>query len=137
MGYWAKGKKYRLSPEAKYPAAVNNLITAVKWIKVNANVYNIDATCIAVLGISAGATLAILIGTTAGNSFRKYMPIMTTQTMYRLLLILMVFLILLTRQKAERIVIPENLRPEPDGQVPLIKKNQSCGKKHLRLRLLM
>jgi pectinesterase len=59
--------EYRLSPEAKYPAAITDLKTIVKWIKINSDKYNIDTTKIAVLGCSAGATLASFVGITGQN----------------------------------------------------------------------
>jgi pectinesterase len=39
----------------------------VKWVKINADKYNIDTTKIAVLGCSSGATLATFIGVTGQN----------------------------------------------------------------------
>ena len=65
--YIAVTVEYRLSPEAKYPAAIYDLRAAVRWIRANASVYNIDTTKIAVLGCSAGGTLAALLGTTNRN----------------------------------------------------------------------
>ncbi|HPE58640.1 MAG TPA: alpha/beta hydrolase, partial [Bacteroidales bacterium] len=66
-GFVAATVEYRLSPEAKYPAGVIDLKTAVKWFKSNASEFHLDTTKIAVLGTSAGATLATLLGTTGGN----------------------------------------------------------------------
>ncbi len=66
-GFFAATFEHRLSPEAKYPAAVIDLKTAVKWIKINAGKYHIDTTKVAVLGCSSGATLATLVGVTAQN----------------------------------------------------------------------
>lgn len=65
--FFAASVEHRLSPEAKYPAAITDLKTAVKWVKSNAKKYNIDTTKIAVLGCSSGATLATFIGTTGQN----------------------------------------------------------------------
>lgn len=59
--------EYRLSIEALYPAAIFDLKAAIRWIKANAKVYNIDTNKIAVLGCSAGGQLAALIGTTNHN----------------------------------------------------------------------
>ncbi len=67
-GYVTITAEYRLSTEAHYPAAVNDLKTAIKWIRANAAYYNIDTTKIAVWGFSAGGQLAALIGTTNNNS---------------------------------------------------------------------
>ncbi|MFR9165574.1 MAG: alpha/beta hydrolase fold domain-containing protein [Dysgonomonas sp.] len=66
-GYVTIPVEYRLSSEAKYPAAVFDLKTAVKWIRKNADKYGIDTTKIAISGCSAGGQLANLIGATNGN----------------------------------------------------------------------
>jgi len=66
-GYTAFAVEYRLSPEARYPAGVLDLKAAVKWIKANKEIYNIDTNRIAVMGSSAGGTLAALLGTTGDN----------------------------------------------------------------------
>lgn len=66
-GYACFSVEYRLSDEAKYPAAVIDLKTAIKFIKSNAAKFHIDPNKIAVLGCSSGGQLAALIGTTNGN----------------------------------------------------------------------
>lgn len=66
-GFFAATVEHRLSPEAKYPAAITDLKTFVKWIKINTEKYNIDTTKIAVLGCSSGATLATFLGVTSQN----------------------------------------------------------------------
>ena len=66
-GFFTATVEHRLSPEAKYPAAITDLKTFVKWVKSNSEKYNIDTTKIAVLGCSSGATLASFIGTTGQN----------------------------------------------------------------------
>lgn len=66
-GYVTACVEYRLSPEAHYPAAVIDLKTAVKWLKINAAKFGCDSSRIAVLGTSAGATLAGLLATTGGK----------------------------------------------------------------------
>jgi len=66
-GFFAATVEHRLSPEAKYPAAITDLKTFVKWVKSNSDKYNIDTTKIAILGCSSGATLATFIGTTGQN----------------------------------------------------------------------
>lgn len=64
--------EYRLSPEAKFPAAIFDLKSSVKWLKANSQKYNIDTNKIAVLGCSAGGTLAVFLGATNGN--KKFEP---------------------------------------------------------------
>jgi len=67
-GFIAVAVEYRLSPEAKYPAAIYDLKSSLRWLKENAEKYNIDTNKIAVLGCSAGGTLAALLGSTNGNN---------------------------------------------------------------------
>lgn len=66
-GYVTIPVEYRLSPEAKYPAAVHDLKTAIRWIRANADKYGIDTTRIAISGCSAGGQLAALVGITNGQ----------------------------------------------------------------------
>lgn len=54
--------EYRLSPEALYPVAVEDLQDAVDWIYNNEKTYCFNKNKIAVLGCSAGGQLALLIG---------------------------------------------------------------------------
>jgi acetyl esterase len=52
---------YRLSPEAKFPAAVEDSITSTKWVSDNAMTLGIDATRLMVGGDSAGGNLAAVV----------------------------------------------------------------------------
>ncbi len=70
-GFFAAAVEYRLSPEAIYPAGVKDIKSALVWLKQNATKFNVDTSRIAILGTSAGATLASLIGTTAANPLFK------------------------------------------------------------------
>ncbi|MCU7547798.1 alpha/beta hydrolase [Chitinophagaceae bacterium LB-8] len=65
-GYVAMTIEYRLSQEAQYPAAVQDVKAAIRWLRANAKQYNIDKSKIATLGMSAGGQLAALAGTTNG-----------------------------------------------------------------------
>ncbi len=66
-GYVAVCVEYRLSPEAKYPAAVYDIKAAVRWMRANAGKLNINKNQIAALGMSAGGQLASLVGFTNDN----------------------------------------------------------------------
>jgi acetyl esterase/lipase len=67
LGYVCFTPDYRLSTEALYPAAVNDLKAALRWIQAHAKDYNINTRKIAVLGFSAGGELAAFLGTTIGD----------------------------------------------------------------------
>jgi acetyl esterase/lipase len=63
-GYAVVTVDYRLSGEAKFPAAINDANASIRFIKVNAAQYNLNPNKIALWGISAGGNLASLAGTT-------------------------------------------------------------------------
>jgi alpha-L-fucosidase 2 len=48
---------YRLAPKYRYPACLNDLETAIKWVKAHAAEYNVDPTRLSLLGESAGGQL--------------------------------------------------------------------------------
>jgi acetyl esterase/lipase len=65
-GYVAITIEYRLSLEAQYPGQVQDVKAAIRWLRANANEFNLGKSKIATLGMSAGGQLAALVGTTNG-----------------------------------------------------------------------
>ncbi|CAN0484152.1 unnamed protein product, partial [Phaeothamnion confervicola] len=59
---------YRLAPEAKFPAAVEDSHAALKWVALHAVEFGGDAGCIAVGGDSAGGNLAAVMAILARDA---------------------------------------------------------------------
>ena len=70
-GYTTVTASYRLGTEAKYPAAVLDLKEAVQWMREQSDEFQIEKDKIAVLGASAGAQLATLLGVTPDSELYK------------------------------------------------------------------
>lgn len=60
-GYVVATPSYRLSAEAKFPAAINDITDSILWLKLNHAQYRIDAEQIILAGTSAGGQIASLI----------------------------------------------------------------------------
>ncbi|MFN7921150.1 MAG: alpha/beta hydrolase fold domain-containing protein [Bryobacteraceae bacterium] len=65
-GYVAATTSYRLSPRHQFPAAVEDVKAAVRFLRANAGKYGIDPDRICTVGGSAGGHLALMLGLTAG-----------------------------------------------------------------------
>jgi acetyl esterase/lipase len=65
-GYVVVSVEYRLSSEAKFPAAIQDVKNAIKWMRANAVKYSVDPQKTVVWGGSAGGQLAALAATTCG-----------------------------------------------------------------------
>ena len=57
---------YRLTPVARFPAQVQDIKAAIRFLRAKATEYEFDAKKIVIAGASAGAHLAALVGTTNG-----------------------------------------------------------------------
>lgn len=53
---------YRLSGSAKFPAQIQDVYCAIRFLRQNTAQYNVDTSRIGLVGISAGAHLAVLAG---------------------------------------------------------------------------
>jgi len=65
-GYVAATISYRLSGEAKFPAAIQDCKAAVRFLRANATKLGIQSDGIGVTGLSAGGHLAALLATSGG-----------------------------------------------------------------------
>jgi acetyl esterase/lipase len=63
-GYVAISPDYRLAPQDRFPAQIEDCKAAVRWLRANAKKYQINPQRIGVFGFSAGAHLACLLGVT-------------------------------------------------------------------------
>ena len=66
-GYAGASVNYRLAGEAPWPAQLHDAKAAIRWLRANADALGLDASRIAVVGTSAGGTLATLLGTSGGD----------------------------------------------------------------------
>ncbi len=73
-GYITVTVSYRLSSVATFPAALEDVKCAVRWIRKNAAPYSIDPERIAVIGGSAGGHLALMLGYTGDDQFTGDCP---------------------------------------------------------------
>ncbi len=63
-GYAVASVNYRLSQHAIFPAQIEDLRAAVRWLRANAETYRLDANRFGAWGASAGGHLASMLGTT-------------------------------------------------------------------------
>ncbi|MBC8126530.1 MAG: alpha/beta hydrolase [Gloeobacteraceae cyanobacterium ES-bin-144] len=61
-GYFVMNATYRLTPKWKYPAPVNDLHEAIRYMRRNSATLNIDSARVATFGYSAGGHLSALVG---------------------------------------------------------------------------
>lgn len=70
-GYFCASIEYRLSSEAIYPAQIEDCKCAIRFLRANADKFNLDPDRIGVWGSSAGGHLASLLGTTGAYDIYK------------------------------------------------------------------
>jgi len=61
-GFAAATVSYRLSGQARYPAAITDVRESVRWLRDNAASFGIDPARVAISGASAGGQIASLVG---------------------------------------------------------------------------
>jgi acetyl esterase/lipase len=64
-GYVAFAPQYRFCPTEVFPAQVHDVKAAVRFIKANAQKYQVDPDRIGAIGFSAGGHLALMLGLTS------------------------------------------------------------------------
>lgn len=65
-GYVVASIEYRITPQSTFPSPLEDVKSAIRYLRANAEKFNIDPENIAVMGSSAGGYLAALAGTTNG-----------------------------------------------------------------------
>jgi len=66
--YVVASVSYRFSAEAKFPAAVQDVALAIRWLRAHADNYGIDSGKVVVWGSSAGGQIAAVLGTACGTA---------------------------------------------------------------------
>lgn len=66
-GYVVASIEYRVAPTATFPQPVEDVKAAIRYLKANADKFNINPDKIGVIGESAGGYLSAMAGTTSGT----------------------------------------------------------------------
>lgn len=62
-GYVSATVSYRFAPKHRFPAQVQDVKAALRFLRANAEKYGIDPTRVGAVGFSAGAHLSMMLGT--------------------------------------------------------------------------
>lgn len=68
-GFFTVSIDYRLTDVAPFPAQIHDVKAAIRWVRANAEQWNVDPDRIGVWGSSAGGHLAALCAVTNGNEW--------------------------------------------------------------------
>lgn len=63
-GYAVASINHRSSPEAKYPAQINDVKEAIRFLRANAEKYGLDTSFVGITGYSSGGHLSAMAGVT-------------------------------------------------------------------------
>lgn len=66
-GYAAVSIGYRLVPGHRWPAQIEDVKCAIRWLRAHADQHQLDPQRIGAIGFSAGAHLSMLLGTMGSN----------------------------------------------------------------------
>lgn len=68
QGYVTLSVEYRFDQEAPFPACIEDVKCAVRWLKAHANELRVDPERIGLYGHSAGAHLALMVAVSSDNA---------------------------------------------------------------------
>lgn len=71
-GFAVVSINHRASTEAKYPAQINDVKAAIRYVRGNAAKYGFDTSFVGITGFSSGGHLSSLAGTTNGVKTKKF-----------------------------------------------------------------
>lgn len=71
-GFGVIAINHRASTDAAYPAQIKDVKAAIRFVRANADKYNIDVSLIGITGFSSGGHLASLAGTTKRSRYMTY-----------------------------------------------------------------
>lgn len=71
-GFAVVSINHRASVEAKYPAQINDVKAAIRYVRGNAAKYGFDTSFVGITGFSSGGHLSSLAGTTNGVKTKKF-----------------------------------------------------------------
>ncbi len=69
-GFATASVQYRLTPKHKFPAQLDDVISAIQFLAANKQKYRIDPDRVGLLGGSAGGHLSLLAGFTPGEGYK-------------------------------------------------------------------
>lgn len=73
-GFTAAAVGYRFSPTDPYPAAIDDLEQAVRWLRRNSGKYPVDGARLGAVGFSGGGSLACLLGMDPAREAKTGVP---------------------------------------------------------------
>jgi acetyl esterase/lipase len=74
-GYAGVAVSYRCKPEDSFPAPIQDVHSAIRWLYLHAEEFKIDKDRVGVVGFSAGGSLACLLGTHGDRPGDQIVPL--------------------------------------------------------------